>query len=310
MIDSIFQTIQYYPWLTIILLLAMSALILLIYIHSIPYFMRFRGIEERSVLWGLSRCVLLNPHEGFIVMRGTKTIKVIPSKQTPVNSKYIFISPVRNEQIRYIVRLSPQNLTWRDISTLTANAIPVGLKISLLWKINDVEKFVFGLGQDVGIPLSQAKELSAQEINARIDWIKNVVENTIHDLAAHHINIKDLIANTTSHQDSNIISTQFKRRLHKMVASELKDYGIGIETMKVSLESLPPGISRTSEDLLRTSLRPLEAQYEIEAENKRKRWFTDNFGEEATHELYSFKKWTQSIVTTFISWIRELLKDN
>ena len=180
------------------------------------------------------------------------------------------------------------------------HGISAGLNILLLWQINDVKKFVFGPGYDVRALPATNTDLLNHEIEAKVDWIADVTESTVRDLAVSHINVRDLYGDSGGNQVGQMIDSRFHRRLQRIITDELKEYGIGVKKIKVSVGSLPTNVNRASEDLLRISMRPDEADYEAQA--------VQTFIQRLNPEITSFNNWLQSAFSSAAAWLEKMFK--
>lgn len=236
--------------------------------------------------WGFVRLILWEQNEGLMFLNNKRTDYFVYGNRIGGGVRLIY--PWLGQEMRLRVPLTEQQTDFRDDNVLTHESILVKIRVSIRWKVVDIERYFYVMGErvavrgELGKSIVEDQEGDKPEIAQR--WILTDVESSLRTLVSN-LSVSSLISlnpvcyltadSRISSLNGSSGSTGSAQTMHSELADKLRSasmakvakYGLHIETIEIQEVALLPEIQGAINRIYTMSLNP--AMTQLEAHSRR-----------------------------------------
>lgn len=242
--------------------------------------------NEVDVLAGLGRMISWNPSEGVLFLKN-KIIDFVDDNPNDGGGIRI-IFPLMGEELAARVPLEIQTMPFEDSNILTREFIPLSIKATIFWRINNISSFYLSLGKEIhslddhgGHAVSAPSARRAQMETAE-RWLSSMMEEQtraivskvgtgllvsdqlIDELPAALPDGTGALAITGPESSGKYRSAtdSLAETVKSNVGSAVSHYGIEVHRVTLQQINMPPEIYAAAVDACRSAYIPLKAKAE------------------------------------------------
>ncbi len=265
----------------LLLLLAIAGGIVVFNLYSARAQAIARGSAD--AIAGFCKIISWNPTEGVLFLKNKMVSFVDDNPNDGGGLKAIF--PLSGEELACRVPLEIQTLNFDDDEVLTKEFLPLKIKGTIYWKIQDLHKFYLSVNKN-DIRISSADQGSSvssevgSQMNTAKSWLKAMAEEKTRSVVSN-IGTGLLIADrlsadipdvapkqtfsanrTESSEDYRSATDGLASALSASVGDAVLNYGIAVERIALQEVNLPPQIYAAAVEASRASYEPIKARAE------------------------------------------------
>ena len=239
--------------------------------------------NEVPVLAGLGRMISWNPSEGVLFLKNKQIDFLDDNPNDGGGIRVIF--PILGEELAARVPLEVQTTPFEDRNILTREFIPLSIKATIFWNINNIHKFYLSLGKEIhslddqgGHAISAPSARRAQMETAE-RWLSSMMEEQtraivskvgtgllvsdqlMEELPAALPNSTKALAITGPESSVKYRSAtdSLAETVKSSVGDSVSQYGIGVHRITLQQINMPPEIYAAAVDACRSAYVPLKA---------------------------------------------------
>jgi regulator of protease activity HflC (stomatin/prohibitin superfamily) len=245
--------------------------------------------KSRNVLFGFGRMVLWEPTEGVVFLKNKQVQAVDNNPNDGGGIRIIF--PILGEQLSLRVPLTVQSCVFTDHNVFTKDYLPVTVRMTIWWRLTDLERYFLSISQNVGYVSDQGSDdwggedegprrASASQLNMAKLWITMMAESVCRQelgktstafLVGSQISselpqdVQGAGGSKEALKSYQATTGALAQRLEVGIRKKVEEYGLGMDRVELQEVRLPKQIHDAAVEACAVAFLPAKAEREAAA---------------------------------------------
>ncbi len=221
-----------------------------------------------SFFGGYLQLVLWEANEGVVFLKDKRLWKFYPKPDDSLSDQgdHRWISPLRGEELRAHFPMRVKTLKWVISDITTKEEIDIIINVVIFWQVNEVDKFVFNIGNEIRLDDSSYITSLTTSAEEKIkDLTQSILGTRVSKMSLAFLKSTNITKYLTgvdslSEGDNSIGKDDLANIIKEDINKETLDDGIIIRQLKIERITLPEHIKEKLISIQIKTLEPIEAE--------------------------------------------------